>query len=177
MRLDPRHAGELAKTHQTLTADELSQFFNCTRWMAQCIPDYDSRIQLLRDLLEKAYEEGGKRKTTAIRKISESTIGWNEEYSAAFDGIQNRLKNAVWIAHFDQENPVSVFTDASDQHRAAGVTKCLGSEDNLKKPIDEQNHVPLDFFGAAIKGFSRDWSTLKKEGFSIYQALRSWNIS
>lgn len=170
MRMDPRHAEGLAKTHKPLTADELSQFLNCTQWMSQCILDFAARVQPLRDMLEKAYEEVGKQKTNAIRKIPVSSLGWNSNHSAAFDWIQQSLKNAVWLAHMDAKKPLCIFTDASDQHWAAVVTQC--AEDDLQKPIGDQRHIPLAFLGAQFTGASQDWSTIEKEGFAIYQTFK-----
>ena len=56
IRFDPRNADGLRNLSTPTTAAELSQFVNCLQWMSQAIPRFSERVQLLRDLVEKAYK-------------------------------------------------------------------------------------------------------------------------
>ena len=140
--------------------------------MAQCIPDFAARVQPLRTLLKEAYERSGQKKVKGIKKFTVKELGWNKTHQEALDGIKEALRNAVWLNHFDPEKPVCVFTDASDEHWASVVTHCAGED--LGKDIANQRHEPLAFLGSAFKGAARDWSTIEKEGFAVFQTFKKW---
>lgn len=83
---------------EPLTASDLYQSIHCCRLMSNCVPDFHKRIQPLNDVLEKAYEQAGKRKKTALRNIMLHKLSWGTEHKAGLASIQNRLQNAVKLA-------------------------------------------------------------------------------
>ena len=169
-KLDPRHVEGLSGACDPVTADELSQFVNCAQWMSQCIPDFATRVQPLRDMLEDAYERSGQKKAKKLKRFTLKELGWSKKHQEALESLKEALREAVWLSHYDPSKPVCIFTDASEEHWAAVVTHC--NEEDLSKQLHEQKQEPLAFLGSAFKGAARDWSTIEKEGFAIFQTFK-----
>ena len=169
-RMDPRHLDGLLNSAEPETADEVSQFVNCAQWMSSNIPEFAARIKPLRDLVERAYEQAGRRTSKAISRIKTRDLAWGSEHTSAMHSIQESLKSAVSLAHYDPKKALCIYTDASDQHWAAVVTQCDKTE--LAKDHEEQKHSPMGFLGSEFKGSELNWSTIEKEGFAIFSVFK-----
>lgn len=167
---DPRRLEGLKECHPPEKAHELSQFIHCVQWMSRYIPDFPGRVAPLRDILEKAYAQSGKRTTRSIKNVSLSQLSWGPEHLKAFNDLQEQLRSAVRLSHRKRDMTLCIFTDASDKRWAAVVTQTNARE--LEKPTMEQCHEPLAFLGAQFNSAQLRWSTFEKEGFAIYETFR-----
>ena len=168
-RLDPVKLSGLQDLHTPRSADELSQFVHCSRWMASAIPDLARRIKPLNDILEDAYTRVGRRTKRAIRKISISSLSWGPVHDRAFEDLQESLRHAITIAYPDPRKVTCIFTDASEKFWSCVITQT--SPEQLKRAVTEQKHEPLGFLAGELKNSSANWTTFEKEGYAIVQAF------
>lgn len=163
------------------TAGELSQYIYCLQWMSYSIPDFATRIAPLRDILEAAYKQSGKRTRRSIDNIPLSKLSWGQQHETSFNSLQDSLREAVKLNHPDPEKETCVYTDASDTHWAAVVTQ--RNKEDLSKPIENQWHEPLAFLSSAFKNSEIHWSTFEKEArnwttfYSVKRQLTSTLIT
>ena len=61
-----------------------------------------------------------------------------------------------------------VFTDASDQAAAAVLTQEYKDDDN------EIKEMPIAYLSAQFSDTQFKWSTVVKEGYAIYYAIKKW---
>ncbi len=104
------------KADERRTAAELCEYVHCAAWMANSIPRFAERVAPLRDLLEEAYKLSGKRTKKSIPKFRLADLGWTDEHSKAYRGLQEQQINSVRTAHRNLDLALRVLTDASDVH-------------------------------------------------------------
>lgn len=168
-RLDPARLAGLQNMSMPTTAEELSEFAYCCRWMSVAIPQFAVRIAPLTAILEEAYSRSGRRTTKSIKRILLNSLSWGPTHVEAFHSLQDTLCNAITLSYPDPHKVVCVFTDASQHYWSGVVTQADASE--LSKPYRLQQHEPLGFLGSAFKGAERDWTTFEKEGYAIFQTF------
>lgn len=169
VQCDPRRLNALREGSEPVTGEELSQFVHCLRWMSSYIPDFSRRVAPLRGILEDAYPRSGKRTTRSVRNIKLRDLYWGPQHSKAFQDLKDQLLNAVKLSHRDHSKTLCIFTDASDE-RCAAVVVQTDSED-MGKELHERRMEPLAFLGSAFNQTQKNWSTIEKEAFAIYQAF------
>ena len=147
-----------------ITADELSEFIYCCRWMWHTIPDSSRRVEPLNKVLEEAFETSGKRTKRSIKNAL-STLSWGTTHLNAFCDLQDTLHNAVKLSYPKPGMKICIYTDASEIFWSAVVTQC--TPESLELPLEERRHEPLAFLGAEFKGAQCGWITFEKEGFAI----------
>lgn len=74
------------------------------------------------------------RKKSALRKITLHSLSWGARHTAALKAIKDNLRNAVELAFPKLKHVVCVYTEASEEVRAAVVTRT--KEENLGIPIE-----------------------------------------
>lgn len=168
-KLDPTRLSGLQEMHIPRTAEELSQFIYCCRWMSLAIPNFTQRIGPLNDVLEEAFAKSGKRTKKSIRKVALNSVSWGPRHEKIFLDLQDSLQTAVTLSYPDPNKAICIFTDASDRYWSAVVTQC--DEASLKLPSGEQKHEPLAFLGSSFKEASFNWSTFEKEAFAVFQTF------
>ena len=168
-KIDPASLSGLKDMHLPATADELSQFLNCCKWMTLAIPQFVERTAALSELLEKAYSVSGRRTSRSIRRLQVHHLGWGPPHEREFLGLQDALGSAVTLAYPDPDKVISVFTDASERFWAGAVTQT--TEAQLKLPLGEQQHDPIAILGSEFKKAQSDWTTFEKEGYAIFQTF------
>ena len=166
---DPRRLEGLKIMHSPTNGAELQQFITSINWMRQSIPNYNVLTAPFYNVLEEVYASSGRRTRKAAEKIKLSSTGWNEKHVECFQNVQNALRNAVTLAHYDPKKRLCLFTDASQTHWASVLTQV--PHEDLSKPIHDQAHEPLAFLSGNFKGASANWSVPEKEGYSIVTSM------
>ena len=110
--MNPSRIEGLRDMQMPQTADELSQFVHCCRWMSLSIPDFVRRIATLANVLGEAHTFSGKRTTRSIRGMQLRSLSWGTEQKSAFLDIQHTVQNAVKLSYTDPQKKICVFTDA-----------------------------------------------------------------
>lgn len=170
VRMNPENYEGVRDAQEPQTASELCQYLHCMAWMASSIPLFAERAAVLHALLEKAYRLAKRRTKKAIAKYTVISLGWCEEHSEAFSGLQEQLQHAVKTAHRDPTTRLCVHTDASDSFWAAAVTQCQPGE--LEKPIHDQIHEPLAFLSGAFNTTQEHWSTYEREAYAVVSTFK-----
>lgn len=173
--LDSSKVSGLRDAAQPENAAELCQYIHVSTWMARAIPRFAEHISPLRDQLEITYKKSRKRKRKAIERIRETTLGWSEEHSRAYESMEEQLRYAVTNALRDPMRTLCIHTDASDAHWAAALIQCRPGD--LGKPISEKSHAPLAFLSGAFSETQEHWTTNEKEAFVIVQSFHKLSHS
>ena len=170
---DPERIAGLVAIQPPDNAKDLQQFLYSVGWMRTSIPDYTRRIQPLQEALDRArvkelYPRTKKRKFSSGMKLVD--YGWGAKELKAFEDLRDQLKNIVQLAYPDPKCVVCVFPDASSYAWGSVITQ-IPAED-VEKPVEEQRHQPLAFFGKRFTKYERAWAIVDKEGFAIHQTLQ-----
>lgn len=168
-KLDPRNMEAIRTMGDLINAAELCQFIHCCRWMSTSIPDFHRRMQPLDAMLERAYEQAGKRKKGALRSIQLHKLPWGTGHRNAIASIQDSLRSTVKIAFPKPGKLVFVYTDASKQLWAVIVSQT--EEAQLGKPLQQQQHEPLAFLGGKLNEAQKNWTTYEKEAYAVVQTF------
>ena len=88
---------------------------------------------------------------------------WTPECQTAFDFIKENLTTAPLLTYPDPNQPYVLYTDASD--RCIGA--CLVQRDE-KDGVDK----PIHFLSHKLSDTQVRWSTIEKEAFAIFLALK-----
>lgn len=166
--IPPRHFESLLGMSKPTKASELQQLHCATNWMRNSIPEYAKVIAPLHTLMEDAYSKAGKRTKQAVRKIS-LTNEWGAIHDDAFTHIKSQLAASVKLAHPKPDHTMCLFTDASNTHWGAVLTKVPNAQ--RREELERQHHEPLCFLSGAFKGASANWSVSEKEGFAIVESM------
>ena len=173
VRMDPANFSALINASEPVNAAELSQYVHALTWMANVIPRFAERVAPLRRLLELAYKRAGKRTKKSITRFKLRELGWNQEHSDSFQGLQQQLVDCVTTAHRNPSKHLCAFTDASEKYWAAAVAQCEKSE--ISKPPGTQHLEPLAFLSGQFNDTQEHWSTYEREAYAIVQTFHKLN--
>jgi len=165
IRMDPARLEALLHIEKPVSGDQLQQFLCAANWMRAAIPEFTKTMAPLAELLEKVYKDVGRRTRRAASKVKLQELGWNEEYTKAFDDMKTALAHAITLAYPDSDKALCLFTDASDHHWSGILTQMPHAD--LDLDFDKQRHEPLAFLSGSFKGASSRWSTPEKEASAI----------
>ena len=93
---------------------------------------------------------------------------WTEECQNAFEYLKMCLTEAPILKYPDPSKRYLVFTDASDQAATAILTQEYTSEDGDTK------EMPIAYLSVQFSDTQFKWSTVVKEGYVIYYAIKKW---
>ena len=93
---------------------------------------------------------------------------WTDECQIGFDYLKTCLTEAPILKYPDPSKKYVVFTDASDQAAAAILTQEYTGEDR------ETKEMPIAYLSAQFSDTQFKWSTVIKEGYAIYYAVKRW---
>ena len=93
---------------------------------------------------------------------------WADECQQGFDYIKFCLTEAPILKYPDPSKRYVVFTDASDQATAAVLTQEYPDKDGDIK------EMPIVYLSAQFSDTQFKWSTVVKEGYAIYYAIKKW---
>ena len=88
--------------------------------------------------------------------------------SNRFDYLKTCLTEAPILKYPDPSKRYVVFMDASDQAVVAVLTQEYTSEDG------ETKEMPIAYLSAQFSDTQFKWSTIVKEGYAIYYAVKKW---
>ena len=98
----------------------------------------------------------------------DSKFIWTEKCQTGFEYLRTCLTESPILKYPDPQKRYIVFTDASDQAAAAVLTWEYTDDDGQVKEMPVA-HLSIQFNDTQFK-----WSTVVKEGFAIYHAIKKW---
>ena len=104
--------------------------------------------------------------TKLVRK--ETKFEWSEDCQAGFEYLRSCLTKAPILKYPDPSKRYVVFTDASDQAAAAVLTQEYTDNEG------QTTEMPVAYLSAQFSDTQFKWSTVVKEGYAIYYAIKKW---
>ena len=98
----------------------------------------------------------------------DSKFVWTEECQTGFEYLRTSLTKSPILKYPDPHKRYVVFTDASDQAAAAVLTQEYSDDDGQIK------EMPIAYLSAQFNDTQFKWSTVVKEGYAIYYAMKKW---
>ena len=92
---------------------------------------------------------------------------WTEECQTGFEYLRTYLTEPPILKYPDPQKRYIVFTDASDQAAATVLTQEYTDDDGQVK------EMPVAYLSTQFIDTQLKWSTVVKEGFAIYHAIRN----
>ena len=106
--------------------------------------------------------------TKLKRKDVDRKFVWTEECETGFEYLRTSLTKSPILKYPDPHKRYVVFTDASDQAAAAVLTQEYSDDDGQVK------EMPIAYLSAQFNDTQFKWSTVVKEGYAIYHAMKKW---
>ena len=141
---DQKKVSAIRNLQSPRTIKQLRSFLGSTNYFRSLIPKYAQRTAPLNELLKKN------------RKFT-----WTETEENAFNDLKDALTNAPVLMYPDTAKPYFLYTDASDN--AIGALLTQKDDAGLERPIQ--------YISKSLASCQKQWSTVKKEAFSILHAL------
>ena len=91
---------------------------------------------------------------------------WTDECQIGFNYLKTCFTEAPILKYPDPSKRYVVYTDASDQAAAVVLTQEYPSEDGDTK------EMPIAYLSAQFSDTQVKWSTVVKEGYAIYYAVK-----
>ena len=98
----------------------------------------------------------------------DTKFSWSEECQAGFDYLKTCVTKDPILKYPDPKKRYVDFTDASDQAAAAVLTQEYADNDG------EVKEMPIAYLSAQFSDTQFKWSTVVKEGYAIYYAIKKW---
>ena len=93
---------------------------------------------------------------------------WTDECQTGFEYLRTCLTESPILKYPDPHKRYVVFTDASNQAAAAVLTQEYTDDDGQMK------EMPVAYLSAQFNDTQFKWSTVVKEGYAIYYAVKKW---
>ena len=93
-------------------------------------------------------------------------FSWSEECWTGFDYLKTCLTKDPILKYPDPQKRYVVFTDTSDKAAAAVLTQGYADNDG------EVKKIPISYLSAQFSDAQFKWSTVVKEGYAIYYAIK-----
>ena len=104
--------------------------------------------------------------TKLTRRNSKFT--WTDDCQTGFEYLKTALTKSPILKYPDPNKRYVIFTDASDQAAAAVLTQEYADDDGQIKDM------PIAYLSAQFNDTQFKWSTVVKEGYAIYYAMKKW---
>ena len=98
----------------------------------------------------------------------DSKFEWSDDCQTGFEYLKTCLTEAPILKYPNPHKRYIVFTDASDQAAAAVLTQEYSDE------TGEVKEMPIAYLSAQFSDTQFKWSTIEKEGYAIYYAIKKW---
>ncbi len=131
---------------------DLKRFLGMANYFRPHIHRYSEKVRILEQMICNY-------KSTRDKKIV-----WTEETTAAFRHIQECIGSCPKLFFVDETLPIILETDASD----------YGIGAFLFQQRENGDREPIAFMSRSLQGAQKNWTTIEKECFAIYSALREW---
>ena len=112
------------------------------------------------------YADAASPLTKLTRK--DSKFIWTDECQTGFEYLRTCLTESPILKYPDPHKRYVVFTDASDQAAAAVLTQQYTDNDGQMK------EMPAAYLSTQFNDTQFKWSTVGKEGYAIYYAIKKW---
>ena len=99
-------------------------------------------------------------------KAKQKQITWTEEGRRAFSTLKSLVNKCPKLYFIDTKLPIILYTDASDYAHGAYLCQVKQQEDGTTVEL------PIRFLSGTFSGAQIRWSTIEKEAFAIYWALK-----
>lgn len=76
--------------------------------------------------------------------------------------VKEAINESIKLPFLKEGYKICVHNDTSDRFSSMLVTQ--GTEQEMKKPREDQNHKPLSFRGSEFTNAERKWATYAKKG-------------
>lgn len=96
-----------------------------------------------------------------------SALNWTPRHVHAFEAIKDAIRANPLLHFLDDQLPITVATDASDFGIGAYLYQC-------RHDATGDVEIPVAFLSQALTDVQRRWSTIEKECYAIWFALRKW---
>ena len=108
--------------------------------------------------------------TRSMTKLTRKGVKfkWTDEWQIGFDYLKTCLTEAPILKYPNPSKRYVVFKDASDQTAATVLTQEYPSEDK------ETKEIPIACLSVQFSDTQFKWSTVVKEGYAIYYAVKKW---
>ena len=141
------------------TPKQLKQFLGLVNYFRAHVKNFAQTATPLYALTEGYNETPSKR---------HAKMKWSEAHSAAFEAIKDAIRANPLLHFVDEQLPIVVATDASDFGIGAYLYQVRRGEN------DQEEQQPIAFLSQALTKVQRRWSTIEKECYAIWYALRKW---
>lgn len=141
------------------TPKQLKQFLGLVNYFRAHVKNFAHTATPLYALTE-GYNESPSRRHSKLK--------WSPEHSAAFEKIKDAIRANPLLHFVDEQLPIHVATDASDYGVGAYLYQTRQGEDG----VEEQ--LPVAFLSQSLTKVQQRWSTIEKECYAIWYALRKW---
>jgi hypothetical protein len=133
---------------------ELQSFLGLVNYFRDHIPGHSNTARHLHQMV-----------TTATSQRSKQIV-WTPEGQTAFDKLKRLVNHCPKLYFIDTSLKVILYTDASDYAHGAYLCQVRPGPDgtNLEEPIR--------FLSGTFSGAQTRWSTIEKEAYAIYWALK-----
>ena len=98
----------------------------------------------------------------------DSKFEWSDDCQTDFEYLKTCLTEASILKYPNPHKRYIVFTDASDQAAAAVLTQEYSDENG------EVKEMSIAYLSAQFSDTQFKWSTIVKEGYAIYGAIKKW---
>ena len=99
-------------------------------------------------------------------KAKQKQITWTEEGRRAVSTLKSLVNKCPKLYFIDTKLPIILYTDASDYAHGAYLCQVKKQEDGTTVEL------PIRFLSGTFSGAQIRWSTIEKEAFAIYWALK-----
>jgi hypothetical protein len=109
------------------------------------------------------------RKILAYDQMKHRRLVYSEEDIAAFEAMKAEIANCHMLYFMNDTAPVFVATDASDYGIGAYLYQL-----EFDNESGEEHQLPVAFFSKTLSKVQQRWSTIEKECYAIWYALKHW---
>ena len=139
---------------------ELRSFVGLVNYFRDHIKDHSVVTHPLQDMIV-AGEKGPKVRLQGSKPIKH--ILWTSEAEASFELIKDKINNCPKLFFTKESLPIYLHTDASDYAIGAYLFQ-----------IKDDKEIPIRFLSKTLAGAQLRWSTIEKECFAIFTALKKF---
>jgi len=103
-----------------------------------------------------------------VASIRSKPLRWTQEAIDAFELLKDAIRANPLLHFLDEQLPVSLATDASDYGIGAYLYQTKPGEDG------KEVEIPIAFLSQSMTKVQRRWSTIEKECYAIWYAVKKW---
>ena len=134
---------------------ELSSFLGLVNYFRDHLRNHSRHSHHLHDMV------------AAANKQSTKTITWTEDALHGYEKLKAMVNACPKLYFINSTYKIILYTDASDYAHGAYLCQIRPSTET-----SEETEEPIRFLSGSFSGAQTRWSTIEKEAFAIYWALK-----